>query len=474
MSHLRRFRGLLRAEIEKVVLFANSRLGELSDTIGSLHYSSYEDDQEEMRKKYPSLVDGGMHQLSSSDSDGASTVSSFSGEQDDNMDLDGNVRRLKSDTSSETKKQIMLRDRLRISKPMFQKADFLGEDFSLLSAVDEADAYTAVGVELMHLLKYVCVNIISVRKICRKHDRLLSNRMLGGYYQQLAMETNKSQGFNSQHHFFHLNEARSQQFGGYIAGLYDIKIQQIANSTTMQTVSSSLALALADFEASQSRSALLGLGLGSKSKGKGSGTGVAQPELPSRRRQTTRSRLKQAVSYQISGQCFRGGDESTVGSQEDQEDENASTSSNTSLTRLRFVVTSIFGLREAARLKTVPFDYYSSRLFMYSIGPNVSGDGLNGCSRETLDFFCSYQPDAVSRVSCAPGKATTFHCGVFSSGGTIGMNRLDFFIAFFYSLLSTSTQRLLLAFSLRTISPVLVGIYVRLGGFLLIPSNLAG
>ena len=113
---------------------------------------------------------------------------------------------------------------------------------------------------------------------------------------------------------------------------------------------------------------------------------------------------------------------------------------------------------------------------MYSIGPNVTGDGLNGCSRETLDFFCSYQPDAVSRVSCAPGtgKATTFHCGVFSSGGTIGRNRLDFFISFFYSLLSTSTQRLLLAFSLQTISPVLVGIYVRLGGFLLIPSNLAG
>jgi len=27
-----------------------------------------------------------------------------------------------------------------------------------------------------------CVNIIAVRKICKKHDRLLSNRMLGDYY----------------------------------------------------------------------------------------------------------------------------------------------------------------------------------------------------------------------------------------------------------------------------------------------------
>jgi hypothetical protein len=399
-SSLHRFRGLLRAEIEKVVLFANARLGELSDTIGSLHYSSYEDDQEEMRKKYPSLIDGGMHQLSSSDSDGAdsgqSTVS------DDNLDdLASSHRRLKSDTSYETKKQIMLRDRLRISKPMFQKADFLGEDFNLLSAVDEVDAYTAVGVELMHLLKYVSVNIIAVRKICRKHDRLLSNRMLGGYYQ--ATETNKSHSNQKQPLFFHLNEARPHRFGGYIVGLYDIKIQNLANSTTMETVSSSLALALADFEASQSRSALLGLGFeSSKTKEKSSerGARVVQAELPSKRRQSTRSRLKQAVSYQISGQCFRGGDESTVVSQECQEDENASVSSNHSLIRLRFVVTSIFGLREAARLKKKVFDYYSSRLFLISIGPNVSGDGLNGCSRETLDFLCSYQPDAVSWVPC--------------------------------------------------------------------------
>ncbi len=45
---------------------------------------------QEIRKKYSSLMDGGMHQLSSSDSDEASTASAFSGEQDDNTDLDGN------------------------------------------------------------------------------------------------------------------------------------------------------------------------------------------------------------------------------------------------------------------------------------------------------------------------------------------------------------------------------------------------
>ena len=127
------------------ILFANSRLGELSDTIGSLRYSSYEDGQEEMNKKYPRLADGGMHQLSSSDSDGGESgvvsSSSLSGDLgDDNIGNSSARRIFKSDSSKdETRKQIMLRDRLRISRPMFQKADFLGEDFSLLSAVDEAE-----------------------------------------------------------------------------------------------------------------------------------------------------------------------------------------------------------------------------------------------------------------------------------------------------------------------------------------------
>ena len=63
----------------------------------------------------------------------------------------------------------------------------MGEDLLLLSAVDEADGFTAVGVELMHVLRYICVNLIAVRKICRKHDQLLMNRMLGGYYHHLKI-----------------------------------------------------------------------------------------------------------------------------------------------------------------------------------------------------------------------------------------------------------------------------------------------
>jgi hypothetical protein len=392
-----RFRGLLRAEVEKVILFANSRLGELSDTIGCLRYSSYEDEQDE-RKAHPHLADGGIHQLSSSDEeDGgghhASDASSSSDGEAQNLDIT-----IEQDAS--TRRQIIMRDRMRMMRPLFQKADFLGEDFSLLSAVDEADAYAAVGVELMHLLKFVCVNIIAVRKICKKHDRLLSNRMLGGYYQRLAAEAKKSQNAHGGYHQFHWNEpqfggtlsnpAASSSNGGYIYGIYDTKIQHIANSTTMQTVSSSLSIALADFEASQSRSALLGLGFEPTMKEVVS----TEQEVPTPRHRTSSKSHGGVLSYQLGGHCFRGDDDSSAASQE-KGDDNESTSSNVALTRLQFVVTSIFGLREAARIKVVPFEQYASRLFMTSTGPNVVGDGLDGCSRETLDLLCSYNPDAA-------------------------------------------------------------------------------
>jgi hypothetical protein len=166
-----RFRGLLRAEVEKIILFANTRLGELSDTIGSLRYSSYDEGNHDVRRRFPNLDDGGMHPYSSSEDEEDDEVSCASSSDDGshhaqpNSDQSDRVnkrhQRYQSDSSNEkeavTKRQLLMRDRLRINKPLFQKAGFLGEDFSLLSAVDEADAYTAIGVELLHLLKFVCV-----------------------------------------------------------------------------------------------------------------------------------------------------------------------------------------------------------------------------------------------------------------------------------------------------------------------------
>ena len=71
------------------------------------------------------------------------------------------------------------------------------------------------------------------------------------------------------------------------------------------------------------------------------------------------------------------------------------TESNVSLTRLRFTVTSIFALREAARKKVDHYGAYLSRSLLTFTGRPVRGEGLDGCSRETLDFLVAYNPDSA-------------------------------------------------------------------------------
>jgi hypothetical protein len=155
----------------------------------------------------------------------------------------------------------------------------------------------------------------------------------------------------------------------------DAKIQEIANSTTMQTVSSTLAVALAEAEASQSRSLQLKLGaaLESKSSTFDEAEASTVPEkIPSPKQSPfTTKRLRDAVSYQIGGHCFRADDESSAGTPEEIEED--SHAKDVSLTRLQFVVTSVFGLREAARNKTSLFEHHASRLLMTSTGPNTVG-----------------------------------------------------------------------------------------------------
>lgn len=157
----------------------------------------------------------------------------------------------------------------------------------------------------------------------------------------------------------------------------DTKIQEIANSTTMQTVSSSLAVALAEFEASQSRSSQLRLDheLGNVECKTSLKETTITPEIPPPRHTPfTTKRLRDAVSYQIGGHCFRADDESSATTPDEKEvDEHAK---DQSLTRLQFVVTSVFGLREAARNRSTSFECFASRLFMTSVGPNILGGKL--------------------------------------------------------------------------------------------------
>jgi hypothetical protein len=450
-----RFLGLLRAETEKVTLFAQARLGELADTAGSLRFPSFDDTEYGAASRtdrhtrtsygdYP-LSDGGRHpSASSSDDDGAGGgnavfpwsdssdedeksggslpklphVYSLGGISDESRSRSKRMGRMSTPQKSNRKRpeakpeikdgvalkavqrQIDRFTKLRNTRPVFLRNDhILGEDMLLISAVEEADGYTAIGVELMHVLKFICVNLIAVRKICRKHDRLLMNRMLGGYYHRT-----RTRG-SSRGNYSHIEDADT--LGGLLArvsgdiyeahpaligqmnhfklvGVYDKKIQKLANSRTVQVVSSCLALALAESEVAHSRAdALTNLNPASSLKNKGNRSGAAF-STPSR----------------TTGAKYGGFSQPMPDSDDEGGDGPPSTASSVSLTRLRFTVTSIFSLREAARYKVDLYGVYLSRSVMAFTGQPVVGEGLDGCARETLDFFVSYNPDAALLLDC--------------------------------------------------------------------------
>ena len=177
--------------------------------------------------------------------------------------LDSGTRREQQESLAAVQRQIQHFTALRQNRSTFQRSDqILGEDLLFLSAVEEADGYTAVGVELLHVLKYICVNLIAVRKICRKHDRLLMNRMLGGYYNRARIIT-RADNYSYREgtetlgglvarvsgDVYEAHPALLGQMNHYkLIGVYDRKIQRLANSRTVQVISSCLAFSLSEYE----------------------------------------------------------------------------------------------------------------------------------------------------------------------------------------------------------------------------------
>jgi len=406
-----RFLGLLRAEVDKVMLFANSQMGQLSDTIGSLRFPS--DDQNYSGQ---SLSDVGMHSSSSSSSDGIRNSDGwYESEEEEEEEGDINCHEIieevpcnqkshkKSfETNGSLTQQILHNEQLRISRPMFQRSDIFGEDFLLLSAVDEADAYAAVGIEMMHLLKFLCVNVITIRKISKKHDKLLRSRMLGGYYNRPSVtkvkkgndsvqQTNLQQGLLLDLAMGIDKVSLPALKQGRLVGLYDAMIQNLANSSTALIISESLTLALSEYEVSRRRAdALSGLH-------KGNPTLRSNGSMMSLEDEAMCIQFPHPRSFGLSSLrsvAIDKVDDVSIGREYGNP---SSTSSSVSMTRLHFVVNSVLALREAARRKNNPFNCFLSRSMITLFDSSYVGEaqGMEGCSKKTLDFFANYNPDAA-------------------------------------------------------------------------------
>lgn len=472
-----RFLGLLRAEVEKVTLFAQSRLGELADTAGSLRFPSCDDSEFGSFSNRPRggrggydhpLSDGGMHpSASSSDDEHGTGIFPWSDSSDDDSDEGSrpgasprgrrtfstgtgstttdqvanlttkrqsveNKRNERMPTKSRNsafdaaQRQIAHFTAIRCEKPTFQRNDHIvGEDLLLLSAVDEVDGFTAVGVELMHVLRFISVNVIAVRKICRKHDRLLMNRMLGGYYHRKRKQMESSDTTKlrrQQKQSLTLGSIVSRSLGeeseidpalltgnnqNKLVGVYDLKVQELANAPTVQVISSCLALALSEYEVTQSRADALSKLKSMTSRGetpRRSGAGAfgdvgLSPPSTNRFGLSPPRWLPTKTKPELSPEYESLGVETPYDSEWNSDGEEnggpPSTASSISLTRLRFTVVSIFALRESARFKLDYHKIFLCRSLLAFNGPSVVGEGLDGCSREVLDFLIAYNPDSA-------------------------------------------------------------------------------
>jgi hypothetical protein len=286
------------------------------------------------------------------------------------------------ESSDTVRQQIAHFTALRQKRPIFQRNELiLGEDMLFLSAGEEVDGYTSVGVELLHVLRFICVNLVAVRKICRKHDRLLLNRMLGGYYQRLGVQSNAGGRLDTLGESVSRASQKSKKdrlglFGNTykLVGKLDHRIQHLANSQTVEVISSCLSSALSEYEISRSRAdAMTKLNSGTLAAVTPLRAGGVSKASLARGNDSLRTEFEKTDDAHTS--------------------DAPSTSSSIALTRLEYAVTAIHALREAARENQDYFSNYVSRSCLSFSGYYPPCEGLDGCSRETLDFLVAYNPD---------------------------------------------------------------------------------
>mmetsp|Transcript_26913 Transcript_26913/g.40421 ORF Transcript_26913/g.40421 Transcript_26913/m.40421 type:complete len:979 (+) Transcript_26913:138-3074(+) len=420
-----RFLGLLRAEIDKICLFTHSRMGELTDTVGSLRFPFDQTDYDCREENHHDRDHPfGIHPSASSSSDEEQYLSSSSNEKsrdhhhhhdesfmkpplfprrrnDGPIGLTNCSREEMMSDEDETYmnssawRQIKIATSLRLTKPTFQRSDYvLGEDFLLLSAMDEADAYTTTGVEFLHLLKFICINAVAVRKLCRKHDRLLASRMLGGYYKRLRMnklDNDAIGGFRSRRDNTRSSLKRQQHIlergQQKLTGVYDSIVLSLANNSVAEDLTESLYLALSEYEVSRRRAdALSGFKDSTKVNQPSDDVAEVGEEVTCYHFRRSKNAISSPESHDIS---------EDQDDKKEKSDDALSTSSSVSLTRLRFAMASVISLREATLEKPEPFNQFFSRSMLAIDGSHFVGElqGIQGYSRDALDILLQYNPD---------------------------------------------------------------------------------
>eukprot|EP00562_Extubocellulus_spinifer_P013012 CAMPEP_0178542176 /NCGR_PEP_ID=MMETSP0697-20121206/1923_1 /TAXON_ID=265572 /ORGANISM="Extubocellulus spinifer, Strain CCMP396" /LENGTH=918 /DNA_ID=CAMNT_0020174567 /DNA_START=66 /DNA_END=2822 /DNA_ORIENTATION=- len=216
----------LRKEIEKVSLFTLTRQGEIAETVGSLRFKEEADRLKIFHPSASNLPGPSYNKDNDDDSDSEERIPvaghSYDSEEAALLPRGSIVSGPLTTPKPSSKKSA------EEARPMF-RGDALVTPATTHYPAAIADEYTALGVELLHLLKFICINAMGIRKILKKYDKIILRA-------QQSISTNQS-----------MDDDNMSQQDRLVGGPED-HLQQLANSASIAAIYSSLLAELTDLE----------------------------------------------------------------------------------------------------------------------------------------------------------------------------------------------------------------------------------
>ncbi|KAL7548746.1 hypothetical protein ACHAWF_015219 [Thalassiosira exigua] len=220
----------LHNEVAKITLFILARAGDVADALGELRFRTND-----------SSGDAVSNRRGSSVTDEEAESVGAKKEEENRLDLDdfgerGSLLPL-SDRRSHNEMSALRRSSRFSASGLFsrEKLDTLiGRHYK--DVEDKADIYSEIGVELIHILKFTCLNAVAVRKIVKKYDKtfLSFSHVREGRLRDVIL--NESSIFMPNEVVRKMPRAR------------DDRLLQLANNQSLSSIYASLLDALVDCE----------------------------------------------------------------------------------------------------------------------------------------------------------------------------------------------------------------------------------
>jgi len=254
------FLSLLKLEIEKVSLFALSRQGVLADAVGALTFNT-DLSMDRIHRKFPVsecvINSPSKPKLQIIHSDVRSALRRIETKGDGALNYLRHrsailpvLEHSTTKTTSVSSPSLSSYDQSNqewMPRPLFQglfEQNLESEDNNnnsksvsqpqhVLRDLDTVlDYYTYLGVELLHLLRFICVNAVAVRKIIKKYVKVLSE------FKNWEM-THRPKG---------QSEIEEDDVEYLSIDTYEAHLHQLANSHSMAAIQSSLSARLDEFQ----------------------------------------------------------------------------------------------------------------------------------------------------------------------------------------------------------------------------------